>query len=1270
MCLLLSTLSLALSFFVPRWLVSDDEQKNLAPLRGQAAAIRAEFDQVLSSMARLRGQARSSLFPNTPQEIFASLKKFNLRPAVEGAAYYDETGDLGLWLGNVIDLRTQLPDAAAVSVLLNSENSVLIQAKTSVYLVSSAPLDKNRRLVFYRLLAFLPQFKAPSLREYHFLPERLQKNWDIDYWDFREDLSGYEKIFSRHQDEFIGQPRAKGEIQTLFFPLRNERKEIVATVKISSLSREARVAGLREKLLLVFYLGLAFSFVLLFVYLISSPDFLKNKKKAQGVVLILALIGFRLLFFPLGQLEKVRLLAVFSPTLASFFSLGQLTKSPADIFLTSLILFLVLVIVGIYAQKAFQKPLRRLAWAPRLGMQVGLLVLAFFFVSGFQNILRRLVFNSNLNLFSFSFSPPAFLLHLSVLFLSMSLFLTVYYCLRFLVAFSGRPLLALALFGCAAAAALYTWRTSQSVLFSLLQIGLVAAILFVSFRPGLFRKTETLFLAFAAGTFFIYATLSYYTSSATRALLERSLRDMVVTQPRWADFLLRQSFPDIEKNKSAILSLLRGSRPSDLAHSVWEKTLAAKFNWYSSLEIFGPEGAVISSFSLNVPKLEAPDLDLAPSPNWSISSHRLFMMGKEKDFLVGHKDWYDGDNFLGRTVLSLSVDEDMLPFLYSANPYFELLRSSPLPSLNQIDFGFAIFDSEGQLRFNPGHISSGLSPDLLETLNKAQEPVWSILKERKSGLNALYFRFNDRIYLFYTPRKSFINVTVEYLKLFSLYLFVVLFLVFLGNLARRRGSLRSPLWSFSIRVYASFVAVALVPLVLFSFFTQNFFDRIFSQQYREEATLHAAFARSIMEDIVSFQQEEKSTPTSPPEDLVLWISSTIANDVNLYREGRMVSSSRRELFDSGLLPELIDGETYYKIRFENSPSYTQRQRIGDYSFQTTALPYVFRDSVFFISLPFPFEQQETARATRELIEFLIFISAFFIALVLIFARAIGAMIVTPIRKLLAGTKEVSLGNLEVSIEYRRKDEMKTLVEGFNTMIQSLKEHQRELAEMGKKVAWAEMARRVAHEIKNPLTPIQLSAEHLLRVYEDKKGDFGEALQESVSYITSEVENLRRIASEFMELSRDTVLQRELFDFKDAAQETLAPYKKLLSERITLREIYEGRDFGFCGDKSKIKVALKNIIINAIEAIRGQGEIEFKVGRKNGTLRIEISDTGVGMGKEMLERIFQPYFSTKEAGTGLGLPIAKKIIEEHGGSIQVASQLHHGTRIILELPIEK
>jgi nitrogen fixation/metabolism regulation signal transduction histidine kinase len=286
--------------------------------------------------------------------------------------------------------------------------------------------------------------------------------------------------------------------------------------------------------------------------------------------------------------------------------------------------------------------------------------------------------------------------------------------------------------------------------------------------------------------------------------------------------------------------------------------------------------------------------------------------------------------------------------------------------------------------------------------------------------------------------------------------------------------------------------------------------------------------------------------------------------------------------------------------------------------------------------------------------------------VLVLAKGIGDMILNPIQRLLSGTKEVSLGNLEVSIDYKKQDEMKTLINGFNTMVKSLRKHQQELADISKKIAWAEMARKVAHEIKNPLTPIQLSAEHIMQVYEDNREDFKKVLKESTSYIVSEVENLRKIAQDFLETSKKASLQKEKLNLKQIIKETIEPYKNILSKRIQFKEKYDSRDMIFSGDKAKIKTVFRNILTNAIESIKEKGVIEIKASSTDEKINLEIRDTGSGVQNQMLENIFEPYFSTKEGGTGLGLPIAKKILEDHGGSIRASLNKPTGLKISITL----
>lgn len=1266
--LCLAALILSLRFILPVFVSSNYYKKSLEQLRNQAEGIKSEFSALIRDTKRKQRSLLVSPFPEKKDEIFSLFKRLNLDKEKEGVAYCNRRGDLILWYGNVIDVKTILSEKERENLLPLPESFLLIQEKASSYIVFFQRVKKNRYLAFYRLLAFSPLFKAPYLKQYQFIKPKLLSNCLIYYHDFREDVTGFENFFSRHEDEYIGQPRLQDEVQTIFFPLRDEKGEIVARVTLSSPPLSAKLTAQKENIQLLFHLFFGLSLLFLLLHFIKNPSFNKEKKPLALLYVILVLVGLRVLFFPLSHLEKIQSLPIFSPSACSFISLWGLTKSPADIFLTSLFLLLIVLSLQIYFHRRPENKKKKLSLPLMLGTNLILIAFSLFLIFLFQEILYRLIFHSNLNLLRFTFRLSFLLLHFSVIFFFLAFLLIIVTGLKAIVRYSFNFFLPLFLFILEFAAYVYLLRERYFPLFFICQAAVIVFIfLFFSF-PRLSRRKEVFFAAFLLSTFFIYSSLHLSTSVRNKSLVQHSLQNIIKSQEDWGEFLIAQSLSQIEKRKEAILSYLENQEPPEFAHNLWERTLIAKFNWYSSLEIWSSKRVLLSRFSLNVPKLFRLDDELPASRDWTVLRQNILFLGKERDFLIAYKDWTEEETYLGRIMLYLSIDYDMLPFLYSANPYFELLRVSSIPSLNQFDLGFALFDLNGKLLFNPNKISSGIPTSLLEKINTSNDSVWSGFEDKNKTFKSLYFKNNNRIYSLFLPVKKFMNYSVEFFKLFFLYLIYFILLLVLFLIFSRKKRIQNPLWSFSNRVYISFFIVAVIPLLLFTFFTRNFFSHIFNQQLTEKAEIHANIAQRVMEDYVFFQQQEQLSPRLPPENVVLWISSTISNDVNLYQGGKLISSSRREFFDSGLLPEFIDGEIYYKIQHENNPFYTQTQNIGDYSFHTLTIPYLLGQTQLFISLPFPLEQQEISEATEDLIEFLFFISVFFVAVVLFFARGIGGMIINPIRNLLAGTKEVSLGNLEIAIDHKSRDEMKTLIDGFNAMVRNLKKHQQELAEMSKKVAWAEMARKVAHEIKNPLTPIQLSAEHILKVYEDKPEDLDRILKESASYIIKEVENLRKIAHQFLEISKETPLHKEPIDLKEVIQETVDPYKKILSDRIVFKELYAGKNFSLKGDKARLKIAIRNVLTNAIEAIKNKGEIKIKISREKTKIKFEISDTGVGIQKGLVNKIFDPYFSTKDVGTGLGLPIAKNIIESHGGTIHASSQENKGTKILIILPI--
>jgi nitrogen fixation/metabolism regulation signal transduction histidine kinase len=278
-------------------------------------------------------------------------------------------------------------------------------------------------------------------------------------------------------------------------------------------------------------------------------------------------------------------------------------------------------------------------------------------------------------------------------------------------------------------------------------------------------------------------------------------------------------------------------------------------------------------------------------------------------------------------------------------------------------------------------------------------------------------------------------------------------------------------------------------------------------------------------------------------------------------------------------------------------------------------------------------------------------------------------IADPVNRLTRATRRIARGELDARIAATSSDELRRLVEDFNQMAADLQRQRKELERTQRLEAWADMARQVAHDIKNPLTPIQLSAEHALRINIDNGRPLSPVLDDCVNAILGQVRLLRQISAEFSSFASSPTPRPEPADVAALVEEVVAPYLSGLAGRIVI-EVGAERGITAMVDRTLFGRALTNIIENALHAMPGTGRLVIDVSRSepDRTATVQITDTGVGMDREALDKIFEPYFSTKTTGTGLGLTIAKRNVELNGGQIRVESQRGVGTTVMLTVPL--
>jgi nitrogen fixation/metabolism regulation signal transduction histidine kinase len=282
-------------------------------------------------------------------------------------------------------------------------------------------------------------------------------------------------------------------------------------------------------------------------------------------------------------------------------------------------------------------------------------------------------------------------------------------------------------------------------------------------------------------------------------------------------------------------------------------------------------------------------------------------------------------------------------------------------------------------------------------------------------------------------------------------------------------------------------------------------------------------------------------------------------------------------------------------------------------------------------------------------------------------------VTSPLEELTEATRRIAEGDFSIQILSRRGDELGLLIRSFNAMVQDLEKSRTALLKAEKISIWQNMAQQLAHEIKNPLTPIKLSAERVLRRWRSEPERISEILESSMLAIIQETEGISTLLTEFRTLSRPTEPSQTWTDLKEAAKEIIAPYKNSYPG-VHFATEHMGRNILVKIDKHRITQILTNLVINAMDAMEGHGTIEMRTDlvkkRESRYCRFSIRDTGKGITKQEGFLIFTPYFTTKESGTGLGLPIVERIVNDHGGVIWFNSAEGTGTTFFIDLPIDE
>jgi two-component system nitrogen regulation sensor histidine kinase NtrY len=292
-----------------------------------------------------------------------------------------------------------------------------------------------------------------------------------------------------------------------------------------------------------------------------------------------------------------------------------------------------------------------------------------------------------------------------------------------------------------------------------------------------------------------------------------------------------------------------------------------------------------------------------------------------------------------------------------------------------------------------------------------------------------------------------------------------------------------------------------------------------------------------------------------------------------------------------------------------------------------------------------------------------------ILLAIIFSLWIAARVSRPVEQLARAAEEVARGSWDIQVPVRGRDEVAVLARSFNHMTEQLTNQREKLVQSERVAAWRELARRLAHELKNPLFPLQLTVENLMRARQLPEAEFDEVFNESTQTLSMEIGNLKKIIGRFSDFSKMPKPELERIDAKDVVERVRALYAAGNEEgpKISVETEIDDRPMPLMVDPELLHQALSNLVLNAKDAMPEGGIVTISARPRGEAVELRVADTGQGLTPEECERLFTPYYTTKQHGTGLGLAIVQSVIADHEGTIAVESHAGHGATFVITLP---
>ena len=657
---------------------------------------------------------------------------------------------------------------------------------------------------------------------------------------------------------------------------------------------------------------------------------------------------------------------------------------------------------------------------------------------------------------------------------------------------------------------------------------------------------------------------------------------------------------------------------------------------------------------------------------WSYFDRRLRLEGRR----ISSSNLFQLNNYAGRIdyIAEIPISGDSISrkliielstvYLNENEGYPELLldEKTKASSLSLEDYSFAVYN-EKKLVYKTGSYNFSTQLKISELGHRSYYQYPSVNHQHFA-----YQKDNNVTILLSRKRYSFYDFLTS--LAYILVITSCCFLLAAIGLKHFPFHVKLSVHDFSTKIQLFLIGSILSSLIFLAWGTTFYIKKQYKA--KNETTLQEKL-RSVnleLESKVGAEEFLAEELTDYVTAYLVKFSNVFYSDINLYTtKGTLYSTSRPELFEKGIKSKRMNPQALYALQNENKAQWVQEETIGELSYLSAYIPFKNFDNevIGFLNLPYFAKQGALEKEISNFLVSTLNIYVGIFALALLISVLLINQLSKPLLLIRQQISKLKLGSAIELIEWNSKDEIGALVQEYNRIAIELNESAVELAKTEREVAWREMAKQVAHEIKNPLTPMKLSIQHLQRSANMNSDELKERIERTTTTLVEQIETLSNIATAFSSFAKLPSKELQELNVIPILKNAVDLYSHSLFVKL---EVPENLTMALIlGDKDQLLRVFNNVIKNAVQATEyiENSIINVSIEANEKSFFIKISDNGTGISETQAERIFEPNFTTKSSGTGLGLAMSKSIIDQMNGKITFTSNETVGTTFQIELP---